>query len=761
MANKVLAGRYELIEKIGEGGMAVVFKAKDRLLGRMVAIKILRPEYTNDKLFVESFRRESQIAANLVHPNIVNIYDVGKQGNIYYIVMELIEGEPLSDIIKKHGALEPRWACNIARQVASALAMAHKHHLIHRDIKPHNIMITSEGTAKITDFGIAKAMSQNTLVEEKEAVMGSVHYFSPEQARGGAVDERSDIYSLGIVLYEMLTAQVPYDGESAVEVAVKHMNEEMTPLTQIDPEIPEDLERIVMKAAAKYPEDRYRTAEDMITDLNFVRYPKHSSNYAGLSMSGWTKSGYDADAAERAVSRSAEDSKVYTGDLKGIPVTIEDSSDNSMAASVIKAAEEQKKKAEKAEKRKKLLKRILAAILAVLLAVPASWAINKLINGRGEKLPEEIELPSLDDMDYDEAAAVLAEYGITLEIQMELPSKLYDAGHIMSQSPEAGTVVKRGANVRVSVSKGEGESVVPDVMGKTLANARYSIEVAGYKVGNVTYQYSDDIPEGQIYAQSPGAGASLATGKSVDLTVSKGKEPAAGSLPSLSGMTEEEAQKVAESIGFVLEVQHAAPVGATYEEGKIYNQSPAAGQIIEPNEEDPPVVTVFIYQAKQEEDENGEESQLKTVEIPVSFANAVEDSFSMQVTVSHDLDPGSTTAEDVTRAQGSKTITVSGRGTNGTVLVRFGGQLAYRYTVDFESGTYTVTAYDLIPPEVEPAPDDGSSEEGGEGSESGDQSGAEDGSSDDSSEGEGSSEGGEGSGESSESQLSENSPAQP
>ena len=225
MGSRILAGRYELIEKIGEGGMAVVFKSRDRLLNRYVAIKILRPEYTKDESFIDSFRRESQIAANLVHPNIVNVYDVGKEGNIYYIVMELVEGKALSEIIKEEAPLEPRRAATIAKQIASALSLAHKHQLIHRDVKPHNILITSDGVAKIADFGIAKAVTQDTFVEGgTEAVMGSVHYFSPEQARGAYVDEKSDIYSLGIVLYEMLTGKVPFDGDTAVAVAVKHMN---------------------------------------------------------------------------------------------------------------------------------------------------------------------------------------------------------------------------------------------------------------------------------------------------------------------------------------------------------------------------------------------------------------------------------------------------------------------------------------------------------------------------------------------------------
>jgi len=282
MGSRILAGRYELAGKIGEGGMAVVFKARDRLLNRHVAIKILKPEFTKDLVFIESFRRESQTAAGLVHPNIVNVYDVGKEGNIYYIVMELIDGKPLSQIIREEGALDPRRATTIARQVASALAAAHKHQLIHRDVKPHNIMITTEGVAKITDFGIAKAISTGTLVDgQQEAVMGSVHYFSPEQARGGYVDEKSDIYALGIVLYEMLTGKVPFDGDTAVAVAVKHMNEPMIPPSRHNPEIPGDLEEIVMRATSKLQINRYKSADEMITALSFVKYSKPVAGLAG------------------------------------------------------------------------------------------------------------------------------------------------------------------------------------------------------------------------------------------------------------------------------------------------------------------------------------------------------------------------------------------------------------------------------------------------------------------------------------------------
>ena len=227
MSTRVLAGRYELLERIGSGGMAVVYKARDRMLNRYVAIKILKPEYTKDIKFIENFRRESQAAAGLSHPNVVVVYDVGREGNVHYIAMELVEGEPLSDLIEREAPLDYHRVIEITKQIASALSFAHKHQIIHRDVKPHNIMMTEDGqTAKITDFGIAKAVNSSTLVGNTGTVMGSVHYFSPEQARGGYVDEKSDIYSLGIVMYEMLTGKVPFDGENPVSVALMHINNE-------------------------------------------------------------------------------------------------------------------------------------------------------------------------------------------------------------------------------------------------------------------------------------------------------------------------------------------------------------------------------------------------------------------------------------------------------------------------------------------------------------------------------------------------------
>lgn len=285
MSARILAGRYELLEKIGDGGMAVVYKARCRLLNRFVAIKILKPEFTKDAKFIESFRRESQAAASLSHPNIVNIYDVGKEGNIYYIVMELIEGQTLSDVIANEGMIEYKRAVDIVKQIALALNFAHKNHIIHRDVKPHNILITKEGVAKITDFGIAKAVNAGTIVGNTGTIMGSVHYFSPEQARGGYVDEKSDIYSLGIVLYEMITGRVPFDADNPVTVAIMHMNDDITPPSHYVPDLPRALEEIIIKATNKYQIDRFKTAKEMYDALNNIDnqvsiYPGYSNSDA-------------------------------------------------------------------------------------------------------------------------------------------------------------------------------------------------------------------------------------------------------------------------------------------------------------------------------------------------------------------------------------------------------------------------------------------------------------------------------------------------
>jgi len=503
MASRILAGRYDLKEKIGEGGMSVVFRAQDIVLSRYVAVKILRPEYTKDEQFIESFRRESQLAASIVDPNIVNVYDVGREGNIYYIVMELVEGKTLSEIIKDQGALDPKRAVSIARQIAMALATAHKHNLIHRDVKPHNVLISKDDVAKIADFGIAKEVTNDTIVgEQKEAVMGSIHYFSPEQARGTGVDERSDIYSLGIVLYEMVTGQVPFDGETAVEVAVKHISEAMTPPSRLNPNIPQDVEDIIMKATAKIPEDRYSSADEMITDLSFVKYSKGSDYLQDL-----------------------EDRK-NSGEEIGVDVDEEKIKETNDKFAKFNIDSAEKKKKLKEIKRQYRIPKILAVVLGIIVAFLLSAVVYKLFFDPAKKVSKEIKLPKFVDMTLEEATNLAMDNNITIEVELEINSSEYAAGIIMSQSPSADAAVKTGSIVKVTVSKGANDGTIPNVIGKAQTskrpNAQKLIESYGYVLGKISYEHSSSIPEGYVISQNPEKGTSAPAGTKINLVLSSG-----------------------------------------------------------------------------------------------------------------------------------------------------------------------------------------------------------------------------------------------
>ena len=659
MGSRILAGRYELLDKIGEGGMAVVFKARDRLLSRFVAIKILRPEYTKDMMFIESFRRESQIAAGLVHPNIVNVYDVGKEGNIYYIVMELIEGRPLSDIIKEEGALDPYRAANIAEQVASALSMAHKHQLIHRDVKPHNIMITTDGVAKITDFGIAKAVTGGTLVgEQQEAVMGSVHYFSPEQARGAYVDEKSDIYSLGIVLYEMLTGKVPFDGDTAVAVAVKHMNEEMVPPTELNPDIPIDLEEIVLKATNKLQTGRYRSADEMITALKFVKFTKTRNNPGGLT-----------PALAKGVKGSEE--VTNQGDKPNRRKDADDDGD------------------EEEEGRKRFNWAYLVLILAAIaLAIPASAFIRSKMNGTdpNEIRPGDIvQAPEIVGHTMDEAKDILKEFGLDVKVGMELPSNDVPEGVIMSQTPDAGASIKAGQSIEVNVSKGKVDGNVPDVVGKSLANARTMLETYKFKVGTVSEEVNESVPKGTVISQSPVAGTPYPDGSEITLVVSLGSEKdIARSKFNVEGKTLNQAKKEIEELDLKLgEVTYVEDINR--KEDTVISQSPAPGMSIQEGD------TIDLVVSKEPEAPEPvvePETETKTVSVWIDYSPAVNEDFAMTVTVSDSVGSPRTPLSQAPRhkSDSGESFAAEGAGTDGKVLVFFDNALVYEFDVNFETG---------------------------------------------------------------------------
>ena len=545
MSNKVLAGRYELFERVGEGGMSVVYKAKDKLLNRFVAIKILKPEFINDYKFIDSFRRESQAAASLSHPNIVNIYDVGREGNIHYIVMELIQGKTLSDYIKEQGPMPYPKVIALSKQIAAALAFAHKNHIIHRDVKPHNVMITPNGTAKITDFGIAKAVNAATIVDNTEGIIGSVHYFSPEQARGGYVDEKSDIYSLGIVMYEMLTGRVPFDGDNPVNIALMHINGEMVPPSRLVDGVPPALEHIILKCTDKYPVNRFASADELIEALNNLEF----------------------------VSTVVGDSVLVNGrnrDEQRGPIAETDYDDGE--DEYVDEREYNRKKGKKTpmSKKKKRIIIIAAAAAAIVLFLIIGFATG-LFGGK------DIEAPDFKNMTLKEAKTAAKEYNIKIKKGDEVISEDVEKGCIVSQDPEAGTTIKTGSTVTVNISKGLGDGSVPDLKGKKQSELSDYLKAAGFELGTVSEEASDQ-EKGTVLSQDPAAGEEVEKGTAINVVVSDGSK-AKATVPYLVGKSINDAQSALTKAGLSLG-SISYEYSSTYVEGEvIWQQFDANAQV--------------------------------------------------------------------------------------------------------------------------------------------------------------------------------------
>lgn len=529
MSSRLLAGRYELIEKIGEGGMAIVYKAKCRLLNRYVAIKILRPEFTKDEQFVENFRRESQAAAGLSHPNIVSVYDVGQEGNIHFIVMELVEGKTLSELIEEKGRLDYKEAINITRQVASALSLAHKNQIVHRDIKPHNILITNTGVAKLADFGIAKAVSASTIIGGNNKVMGSVHYFSPEQARGAYVDERSDIYSLGIVLYEMLTGKVPFDGDNPISIALMHINDPMPPVSAEVPGIPPQLEKIIMKATDKYQTNRYRTADEMIEDLDNIEFITKVMGQKAFTIAG------EEEKEQPAVSVRPERERTHR---KSEPAGNTEESDKTL------------------ERANKISTGFIIGAVAVLV-IAGIIGLGALL-GWFSGDSEEIKVPNFVGRTFEEAQALAQETGLEIARGEDVYSPDQEEGKITSQNPTADSVVSPGKLITVYVSKGKKDGVVPKIVGKDYKEASEYLKTFGFELGIVKTE-SSTLPENVIIEQSVEEGSTASKGTKIDVTVSDGKGKETVKMPNLIGKTPDEANAIIDTEGLKLG-------DATYEE---------------------------------------------------------------------------------------------------------------------------------------------------------------------------------------------------
>lgn len=554
MEGQILGNRYQLIERIGGGGMAVVYKAKCLLLNRYVAVKVLRSEFTDDEEFVKRFRVEAQAAASLSHPNIVSIYDVGHEGKTHYIVMEYVDGITLKEYITQRGVLPWRDAINIAIQICSALEQAHKNGIVHRDIKPHNILITKEGIAKVTDFGIARAASSATITMVGSTI-GSVHYFSPEQARGGYIDEKSDLYSLGITIYEMVTGKVPFDGETPVAVALKHIQEKPVKPIEINPDIPKSVNDIIVKAIKKDLNLRYRSASEMLSDLQMV-LGEPNTRIA------------DNDAIEDMPTRKMQ--------AVGRNVDLMDESDDDFDDNYeYENIDEEGKKIGKTKNAQQKKDR-----LSVWLGVAAGIIIAGIILLIGLKLllpaviPEDTADFVVEDYtgkDFEEVQSELEKYGITAVEDKRTYSDKYDKGIIISQTVKEGNTLKSGGSIGFEVSDGPKTVKVPEVAGKELRVAEQLLKNEDLDYSDIN-EYSETVATGLVIRTDPAEGTEVEPGTTITVYVSLGPELETVKVPNLLGKTRKEAEKLLADrklkIGAIL------PEGIISDVAKIVKQYP-------------------------------------------------------------------------------------------------------------------------------------------------------------------------------------------
>lgn len=551
----IIGDRYEILEKIGTGGMSDVYKAKDHKLNRFVAVKVLKQEFSENANFVSKFRIEAQAAAGLMHPNIVNVYDVGEEDGIYYIVMELVEGITLKKYIEKKARLSVKEAISIAIQVCMGIEAAHNNHIIHRDIKPQNIIISKEGKVKVTDFGIAKAATSNTITSN---VMGSVHYTSPEQARGGYSDAKSDIYSLGITMFEMLTGRVPFNGETTVAIAIKHIQEEMPSPREYVSEIPVSVEQIVYKCCQKSPDRRYQSMGELITDLkkslmnpdeDFVKIvnPDEEASTRTITdkeMVQIKKQSERRDSMEEAMQLRTEKDVKKNSKKRYEPEEVEIEEE-------YEGYDEDEEEDDYDPKMERLTT-ALAVGAAVLIGCIVLFLVGRAFglfqfgsfgkteeNIESEETKEQVTMVEVVGKNIDDVKVELLTLGLTPEIEYQ-ESTQYAAGIVMESSVSAGTLVAEGTNVVLTVSAGSEGVVVPDVVGLTEAEAVSSLEKKGFVV-NKTEGFDQYIKEGSIVSQMPEANAKAPAGTAVTICISKGVENAKVRVPDLIGKGEEEA----------------------------------------------------------------------------------------------------------------------------------------------------------------------------------------------------------------------------
>lgn len=548
MIGHILDNRYKILEEVGTGGMAVVYKAQDILLDRIVAVKILLAKYGDDHDFVVRFRQEAQAAAKLSHPNIVNIYDVGYDENVHYIVMEYVRGETLKEYIEKHGHLPINTSIQITFDIGEALENAHKNGIVHCDIKPHNILVTETGRIKVADFGIARAINSSATNKDDHAVLGSVHYFSPEQASGGPVDERTDIYSLGVVMYEMMTGVVPFEGETAISVALQHVQDDIPLPTKYNRRIPRLVEQCILKAMAKNPDDRFQSIAEMMSELRL--------------------------------------SQGFVNTNKGAMPIIKNNFATQKIPPLKSPEEEQKKNIfsrmlDSISSHSK--KSIIIGMLGVFV-VAFMWAFFSFGNFWST---QDITVPDVTGKQVEIAKEILSKEHLNVSVN-EIESDEVPVGEVITQTPSGGAVVKEKRTIYLTVSKGNqgSEVLMPDLRDLTLDEAKKKLSEIGLTIGSVHYAESEKYENGKIISQSPASPRKVAKGSSVDVIICRKAEKKNDAkngqdAPTVSGMTLDTAMKTLENAGYI--VGNVTNLDASKDNAlaKVVKQSPRSGNVVD------------------------------------------------------------------------------------------------------------------------------------------------------------------------------------
>ena len=567
MTDQVFGGRYAVIERVGTGGMAEVYRARDDLLGREVAIKVLHDRYSRDRSFVERFRREAQAAANLTHPNIVALYDYGADGDTYFIVMEFIEGRSLADIIATEGPLLPERAAEIASDVAKALERAHVGGLVHRDVKPSNIMITDTGQTKVTDFGIARALGGDNeqTMTQTGMVIGTAAYLSPEQAQGNQIDARSDVYALGIVLYEILTGAVPFSGDTPLAIAYKHVRENPEPPSTVNPDVPAPLDAIAMKALAKNPDNRYSSASEMHDDLQ----------------------------------RFCAGQRVLATPLLQDETTV---APPATGTQVIHRSDVEEYEEPPPRSRAGLYVAVALAILALFGVL--AWMLASNLLGGGEP----VDVPKVVGLTEEQARDQLEDLEFEVDT-LEKPHSKVEAGFVFRQDPKANEEAEAGDTVTIYVSTGPRQVEVPTLVGLTLDEARARLKEAGLRLGDVTPEFAEGVEPDEVLRQFPREGEQVEERERVDVVIAAG-----ATVPGVIGMTQEEAEAAIIEAGFTPSV--LTEPNDEYEEGIVFGQDPEEGAELDPGD----TVTIVVSEGPETQTmpsvvgENGDDAEAELEE---------------------------------------------------------------------------------------------------------------------------------------------------